>query len=238
MPTALLSLLSSLGTLGGCQSDRQVSMMQLPTLAPARHSHMSAQRSCSGSCSAWLCIGAVIPVAGGHVLFFCFVMFLSCMLSHVHWCTREREFHSSIQPALAYEDASWLESSAKLRMAVGQWQTAFWSLCHTKHCMVPSASWYDEQNWRRTWDQSALSPDICRSPVLLEVCRSSAHLHADPVYVRGQMMRIHDPELDSSCTQPCATMMLRKPCGKDLPGPSGFPWHACGIAPDATCLQR
>ena len=27
---------------------------------------------------------------------------------------RERGFHSSIQPALAYEDASWLESSAKL----------------------------------------------------------------------------------------------------------------------------
>ena len=53
---------------------------------------------------------------------------------------REREFHQSIQPALAYEDASLLESSATLRMAARQWQTAFWSLCHTKHCMVPSAS--------------------------------------------------------------------------------------------------
>ena len=51
---------------------------------------------------------------------------------------RERErIHWSTQPALAYEDASWLESSAKLRMAARQWQTAFWSLC-TKHCMVPS----------------------------------------------------------------------------------------------------
>ena len=48
----------------------------------------------------------------------------------------ERKFHYSIQPALAYEDASWLVSSAKLRMAARQWQTAFWSLCHTKHCMV------------------------------------------------------------------------------------------------------
>ena len=64
---------------------------------------------------------------------------------------RDREFHQSIQPALACEDASWLEPSAKLRMAVRQWQTAFWSLCHTKHCMVPSASWYNERNWRRTW---------------------------------------------------------------------------------------
>ena len=51
-----------------------------------------------------------------------------------HEREREREFHKSIQPALAYEDASWLESSAKLRMAVRQWQTAFWSLCHTKPC--------------------------------------------------------------------------------------------------------
>ena len=50
------------------------------------------------------------------------------------------QIHQSIQPALAYEDASLLESSAKLRMAARQWQTAFWSLCHTKHCMVPSAS--------------------------------------------------------------------------------------------------
>ena len=33
---------------------------------------------------------------------------------------REREFHKSIQPALAYEDVSWLESSAKLRMAARQ----------------------------------------------------------------------------------------------------------------------
>ena len=31
---------------------------------------------------------------------------------------REREFHYYIQPALAYEDASLLESSATLRMAV------------------------------------------------------------------------------------------------------------------------
>ena len=30
---------------------------------------------------------------------------------------REREIHWSIQPALAYEDSSWLESSAKMRMA-------------------------------------------------------------------------------------------------------------------------
>ena len=34
-------------------------------------------------------------------------------------------------------------------MAARQWQTAFWSLCHTKHCMVPSASRYNERNWRR-----------------------------------------------------------------------------------------
>ena len=44
--------------------------------------------------------------------------------SHAHF-TAERKFHQSIQPALAYEDPSWLESSAKLRMAVRQWQTAF-----------------------------------------------------------------------------------------------------------------
>ena len=40
--------------------------------------------------------------------------------------------HLSIQPALAYEDVSWVESSAKLRVAARQWQTAFWSVCHTK----------------------------------------------------------------------------------------------------------
>ena len=69
-------------------------------------------------------------------------------------CPNPREFTqrgriSLVHSArMAYEDASWLESSAKLRMAVRQWQTAFWSLCHTKHCMVPSASWYNERNWR------------------------------------------------------------------------------------------
>ena len=47
---------------------------------------------------------------------------------------RERLF-----PQPAYEDVSWLESLAKLGMAARQWQTAFWSLCHTKHCMVPKA---------------------------------------------------------------------------------------------------
>ena len=33
---------------------------------------------------------------------------------------RERKFNLSIQPALAYEDVSMLESSAKLRMAAKQ----------------------------------------------------------------------------------------------------------------------
>ena len=40
-----------------------------------------------------------------------------------------------------YEEMSCLELSAKLRMAARQWQTAIQSLCHMKHCMVPSASW-------------------------------------------------------------------------------------------------
>ena len=45
---------------------------------------------------------------------------------------RERETpHWSIQPALAHEDASWWEALAMSRMAAKQWQTAFWSLCHT-----------------------------------------------------------------------------------------------------------
>ena len=35
---------------------------------------------------------------------------------------------------------AWLESLANLRMAAWQWQTAFWSVHHRKHCMVPSAS--------------------------------------------------------------------------------------------------
>ena len=47
-----------------------------------------------------------------------------------------RKFHWSVWPSLAYEAASWLESLAKLSMAARQWQTAFWSLRHTKHCMV------------------------------------------------------------------------------------------------------
>ena len=31
--------------------------------------------------------------------------------------------------------SSWMESLAKSRMAVGQWQTAFWSLWHTELCV-------------------------------------------------------------------------------------------------------
>ena len=50
---------------------------------------------------------------------------------------RERERISLVHSALAYEDASLLESSAKLRMAARQWQTAFWSLCHTKQMLAP-----------------------------------------------------------------------------------------------------
>ena len=77
---------------------------------------------------------------------------------------REREeFHESIQPALAYEDASLLESSATVRMAARQWQTAFWSLCHTKHCMVPSASRYNDPNWRRMWAKWGQSKTKCLS---------------------------------------------------------------------------
>ena len=37
-----------------------------------------------------------------------------------HERERERKFNLSIQPALAYEDVSMLESSAKLRMAAKQ----------------------------------------------------------------------------------------------------------------------
>ena len=52
-----------------------------------------------------------------------------------------------------------LESSATLRMAARQWQTAFWSLYHTKHCMVPSASRYNDRNWRRMW--AKFRPSSC-----------------------------------------------------------------------------
>ena len=56
---------------------------------------------------------------------------------------REREFHWSIQPAaLAYEDASWLESSATLRMAVRQWQTAFWP--KKRLCATQVTAWYHQ----------------------------------------------------------------------------------------------
>ena len=56
----------------------------------------------------------------------------TCFVQRTKQCG-EREFVLSIQAALTYEDACWFESSAKLTMAARQWQTAFWSLCHTKH---------------------------------------------------------------------------------------------------------
>ena len=53
---------------------------------------------------------------------------------------RKREFNLSIQPALAYEDMSLLESSAKVRMAAKQRQTAFWFRCHMNGCTAVCAS--------------------------------------------------------------------------------------------------
>ena len=49
-------------------------------------------------------------------------------------------------------------------MAARQWQTAFWSLCQTKHCMVPSASRYNDRNWRRMWAKWGQSKTKCLSP--------------------------------------------------------------------------
>ena len=70
------------------------------------------------------------------------------------WQERENEraFHLSIQP----EDVSWGESSAKWSMAARHWQTAFWSLCHENHRIVPSASWYNKRSWRRIFTTSHL----------------------------------------------------------------------------------
>ena len=73
-------------------------------------------------------------------------------------------------------------------MAVRQWQTAFWSLCHPKHCMMPSASWYYEGNWRRTWAKWGHSKTKCLSSpnalVLHKVqrrrCRGTAGLASLP----------------------------------------------------------
>ena len=66
---------------------------------------------------------------------------------------REREFNLSIHPALAYDDTSMLESSAKVRMAAEQRQTAFWFRCHMNDCIAPSASWNSDLNCRRMSDK-------------------------------------------------------------------------------------
>ena len=62
------------------------------------------------------------------------------------------KFYLSIQPAFAHEDASWLKAEAKSRMAARQWQPAFWSFCHTKDCMVMSASRSNDRDWQQMWE--------------------------------------------------------------------------------------
>ena len=76
---------------------------------------------------------------------------------------RERERDLSIQPALAYEDVSMLESSTRLSMAAQQWQTAFWSWCHMNDCMTPSASRNSDPNCQRICTKCELSKTKCRS---------------------------------------------------------------------------
>ena len=50
---------------------------------------------------------------------------------------RDGERNSLVHSARTYEDASWWESSAKLRMAARQLQTAFWYVRHkTLHCAI------------------------------------------------------------------------------------------------------
>ena len=84
----------------------------------------------------------------------------TCVLM-LGWLTlREREFQQSIQPALAYEDASWVESSAKLRMATRQWQTAFWFLCHTKN-----TAWYHQLHQRLDWTNQTFQKAFSFFPV-------------------------------------------------------------------------
>ena len=53
---------------------------------------------------------------------------------------RERKLHYVRSASLAYEDGSVFMSGAICRMAVRQWLTAFWSLCHMNRRMEPSAS--------------------------------------------------------------------------------------------------
>ena len=87
-------------------------------------------------------------------------------------------------------------SVAKLRMAARQWQTAFWSLCHTEHCMVPSPSRYNERNWRRLWAKWEQSKTKCLSSPLSRTQTVAAELPGDersskPALLHRQSMGPH-----------------------------------------------